>query len=59
MFMGASPEIMAAWDEGVAAAAKLIELEPSGSTGYGWMACSWYWAVAGTRRWSMPAAAMN
>lgn len=56
MFMGASPEVLAAWDEGVTAAAKLIEIEPSGSTGYGWMGMllalggRWDEALANARR---------
>lgn len=56
MLMGASSEILAAWDEGVTAAAKLIELEPSGSTGYGWMGMllalrgRWDAALANARR---------
>ena len=34
--MGAGPDAAKAWDEGVAAAAKAIELDPSGSPGHGW-----------------------
>lgn len=56
MLMGGSAETLAAWNEGVAAAARLIELEPSNSTGYGWMGMllalggRWEAALANARR---------
>jgi len=37
MFMGARPDAKKSWEEGVAAATKSIELDPSGSLSYGLM----------------------
>ena len=37
MFMGTGPDAKKSWEEGVAAATRSIELDPSGSAGYGWM----------------------
>ena len=52
MFMGAGPDAQTRWREGAAAATKLIELDPSGSTGYAWMATFLSLAGRASEAWS-------